>query len=114
MKHRAQILVIRGLFLVALFGYVLGQPATSNSLASRVAGVFAANCFSWSGEDLLVKFWNSGTLEEVGSLDQQSDWVSVLDISPDGLTLVLGRYDGTVSFVPIPPGPDRREYQIAR
>ena len=67
-----------------------------------------------SGEDLLVKFWNSDTLEELDSLDQQSDWVSVLDISPDGRTLVLGRYDGTVSFVPIPPGPDRKEHQIAR
>ena len=61
-----------------------------------------------SGEDLLVKFWNSGTLEELDSLDKQSDWVSVLDISPDGRTLVLGRYDGTVSFVPIPP--DRKEH----
>ncbi len=67
-----------------------------------------------SGEDLLVKFWNSATLEELNALEKQSDWVCALDISPDGRTLALGRYDGTMSLLPIPSEAATKEYQVGR
>ncbi len=66
-----------------------------------------------SGEDLLVKFWDSHTLEETGSLEKQPDWVSVLAVSPDGRSLALGRYDGTLKVVPVPGESTGREDQIA-
>ena len=66
-----------------------------------------------SGEDLLVKFWDSQTLEEIGSLENQSDWVSVLAVSPDGRSLALGKYDGNVSVVPVPRESAERENPIA-
>jgi WD40 repeat protein len=36
-------------------------------------------------------------LDLVGVIDNQSDWVEALDISPDGTWLAAGRYNGTLS-----------------
>jgi WD40 repeat protein len=36
-------------------------------------------------------------LDLVGDIDNQSDWVDALDISPDGTLLAAGRYNGTLS-----------------
>jgi WD40 repeat protein len=36
-------------------------------------------------------------LDLVGVIDNQSDWVEALDISPDGTRLAAGRYNGTLS-----------------
>ena len=51
-----------------------------------------------AGSDRVVKIWNADTWAEVRTLDRQSDWPQALAWSPDGRTLAVGRYDGTVSL----------------
>jgi len=43
-----------------------------------------------------IRFRNP-KLDLVGVIDNQSDWVEALDISPDGTWLAAGRYNGTLS-----------------
>ena len=51
-----------------------------------------------AGSDRVVKIWNADTWAELRTLDRQSDWPQALAWSPDGRTLAVGRYDGTVSL----------------
>lgn len=46
--------------------------------------------------DRAVKIWNMDTGEASRVLDLQPDWVLSMALSPDGKTLALGRYDGSI------------------
>jgi WD40 repeat protein len=59
-----------------------------------------------------VKIWNGDTLALERTLTGQSDWVQSLAFSPDGHTLALGRYDGTVSM--LDPATGRRVQELIR
>jgi len=51
-----------------------------------------------SSADGSIRFRDAATLDPLGVLNGQSDWVDALAISPDGKWLAAGRYDGTVSL----------------
>jgi dipeptidyl aminopeptidase/acylaminoacyl peptidase/mono/diheme cytochrome c family protein len=59
-----------------------------------------------------VKIWNAEALALERALTGQSDWVQSLAFSPDGRTLAMGRYDGTVSV--IDPATGRRLQDLIR
>ena len=48
--------------------------------------------------DRTIKVFDAETLDEVASLDRQSDWVMSLAFSPDGSRFVAGRFDGSLSI----------------
>jgi WD40 repeat protein len=50
-----------------------------------------------SSSDGSIRFRDAATLDPLGVLPDQSDWVDALAISPDGKWLAAGRYDGTMS-----------------
>ncbi len=52
-----------------------------------------------SSSDGSIRFRNAETLDPLGVLENQSDWVDALAISPDGKALAAGRYDGTLSVL---------------
>ena len=45
-----------------------------------------------------MKIWDADTGTERRTIEGQSDWPQALAWSPDGRTLAVGRYDGTVSL----------------
>ena len=47
--------------------------------------------------DRTIKVFDAETLEELASLDGQSDWVMSLAFSPDGRHFAAGRFDGSLS-----------------
>jgi len=51
-----------------------------------------------SGEDALVKVWNTRTMTATQTLEAQSDWLMALALSPSGEHLVAGRYDTTLAL----------------
>ena len=51
-----------------------------------------------SSSDGSIRFRDAVTLDPLGVLNDQSDWVDALAISPDGKWLAAGRYDGTLSL----------------
>jgi WD40 repeat protein len=51
-----------------------------------------------SSSDGSIRFRDAGTLDPVGVIGHQPDWVEALSISPDGKRLAAGRIDGTVSL----------------
>jgi len=51
-----------------------------------------------SSSDGSIRFRDAATLDPVGVLPGQPDWVDALAISPDGKWLAAGRYDGTLSL----------------
>ena len=51
-----------------------------------------------SSSDGSIRFRDAATLDPLGVVPDQSDWVDALAISPDGKWLAAGRYDGTLSF----------------
>jgi WD40 repeat protein len=51
-----------------------------------------------AGADKLLKFWDAAKLEELYSVERQSDWIFSLAFSPDGKRLAAGRYDGSIVF----------------
>ena len=51
-----------------------------------------------SSSDGSIRFRDAATLDPLGVLPDQSDWVDALAISPDGKWLAAGRYDGTLSL----------------
>jgi len=51
-----------------------------------------------SSADGSIRFRNAATLDPVGIIAHQPEWVEALSISPDGTRLAAGRFDGTVSL----------------
>jgi len=51
-----------------------------------------------AGADKRLKLWDAATLEEIRTVEKQSDWVFSLLFSPDGKRLAVGRYDGSITF----------------
>lgn len=51
-----------------------------------------------SSSDGSIRFRDAATLNPVGVIDHQPDWVEALGISPDGNELAAGRYDGSLSL----------------
>jgi len=51
-----------------------------------------------SSADGSIRFRDAVTLDPLDVLNNQSDWVDALAISPDGKWLAAGRYDGTLSL----------------
>ena len=51
-----------------------------------------------SGEDALVKVWDTATMMATQTLEAQSDWLMALALSPGGDYLVAGRYDTTLAL----------------
>ncbi|MEO8024854.1 MAG: WD40 repeat domain-containing protein [Bryobacteraceae bacterium] len=47
--------------------------------------------------DKTIKFLRLPNLEEVRVIDGQSDWANGLAFSPDGRSLAVGRYDGSIT-----------------
>ena len=51
-----------------------------------------------SSADGSIRFRDAATLDPVGIIAHQRDWVEALSISPDGTRLAAGRFNGTVSL----------------
>jgi WD40 repeat protein len=51
-----------------------------------------------SSSDGSIRFRDAVTLDPLGVLNNQPDWVDALALSPDGKWLAAGRYDGTLSL----------------
>lgn len=51
-----------------------------------------------SGEDNDVKLWDLPALTTRKALSEQADWPQGLALSPDGLRVAVGRFDGSLSF----------------
>jgi WD40 repeat protein len=51
-----------------------------------------------SSSDGSIRFRDAATLNPVGVIDHQPDWVETLGISPDGTWLAAGRYNGSLSL----------------
>jgi tricorn protease-like protein len=51
-----------------------------------------------SSADESIRFRDAITLNPLGVIDHQSDWVEALCISPDGKRLAAARYDGSLSL----------------
>jgi hypothetical protein len=49
-----------------------------------------------TGADKTIKLWNAATLDEIKMLEHQPDWVFTMAYTPDGKSLAVGRYDGSV------------------
>jgi len=51
-----------------------------------------------SSSDGSIRFRDAATLDPLGVIAHQPDWVEALSISPDGTRLAAGRFNGTVSL----------------
>jgi len=51
-----------------------------------------------SSADGSIRFRDAATLDPVGIIAHQPDWVETLSISPDGTRLAAGRFNGTLSL----------------
>lgn len=51
-----------------------------------------------SSSDGSIRVRDAATLNPVGEIPHQSDWVDALTLSPDGKWLAAGRFDGTLSI----------------
>lgn len=51
-----------------------------------------------SSSDGSIRFRDAASLNPVGVIEHQPDWVEALGISPDGNTLAAGRYNGSLSL----------------
>ena len=51
-----------------------------------------------SSSDGSIRFRDAATLDPVGVIAHQPDWVEALSISPDGTRLAAGRFNGTLSL----------------
>ena len=56
-----------------------------------------------SSEDRTIKIWETANFEQVGVLENQSDVCAALAIAPDASHLFVGRLDGTVQRIAMPP-----------
>ena len=51
-----------------------------------------------SSSDGSIRFRDAATLDPVAVIEHQPDWVEALSISPDGMRLAVGRFNGTLSL----------------
>ncbi|HMD83087.1 MAG TPA: LpqB family beta-propeller domain-containing protein [Terriglobia bacterium] len=51
-----------------------------------------------SSSDGSIRFRDAATLDPIGVIAHQPDWVEALSLSPDGTRLAAGRFNGTVSL----------------
>lgn len=51
-----------------------------------------------SSSDGSIRIREAATLNPIGTIGNQSDWVDALSLSPDGKWLAAGRFDGTLSI----------------
>jgi hypothetical protein len=51
-----------------------------------------------SGEDAIVKLWDTETMTATRTLEPQSDWLMALALSPAGEYVIAGRYDTTLAL----------------
>jgi WD40 repeat protein/mono/diheme cytochrome c family protein len=51
-----------------------------------------------SSADGSIRIRDASTLDPIGIIAHQSDWVDAMTLSPDGKWLVAGRFDGTLSI----------------
>jgi WD40 repeat protein len=51
-----------------------------------------------SSSDGSIRFRDAATLDPIGVIDHQPEWVEALGISPDGKWLAAGRFDGSLSL----------------
>jgi uncharacterized protein with WD repeat len=51
-----------------------------------------------SSSDGSIRFRDAATLDPVGIIAHQPDWVEALSVSPDGTRLAAGRFNGTLSL----------------
>ncbi|MGH9342400.1 MAG: eIF2A-related protein [Terriglobia bacterium] len=51
-----------------------------------------------SSSDGSIRIRDAATLNPVGEIPRQSDWVDAMGLSPDGKWLAAGRFDGTLSI----------------
>lgn len=57
-----------------------------------------------TGADKLIKLWDATNLNELKTLEPQSDWVMTMTFTPDGKNLIVGRFDGTAEIYEITTG----------
>jgi uncharacterized protein with WD repeat/mono/diheme cytochrome c family protein len=61
-----------------------------------------------TGADKVIKLWQADTLAEVRVFERQPDWVFAMAFSPEGNSLVVGRYDGSVTSYDVATGKGSR------
>ncbi|HSG68861.1 MAG TPA: hypothetical protein VLA12_00525, partial [Planctomycetaceae bacterium] len=87
-----------------------GQEGTNPILYSRFAHEqpIARVAFSpdgkvlcSSGQDQVLKFWETAGFTQTGLVGEQSDWPSAISYSRDSKSILVGRMDGTLNSYPI-------------
>ncbi len=66
-----------------------------------------------SSSDGSIRFRDAVTLNPIGVIDRQPDWVETLGISPDGTWLAAGRYNGSLSLYDVRTYKEIREPMMA-
>ncbi|MGH9470963.1 MAG: eIF2A-related protein [Terriglobia bacterium] len=88
--------------------YIWNLTATGGTLAqSLIADEGSILQIAWSpdGKEIItsssdgsIRIRDAATLDPIGTIPHQSDWVDALSLSPDGRWLAAGRFDGTLSI----------------
>ena len=90
-------------------GAVLQQSIIAHEAeVTRIAYLPDGDRLVSASADRTVKIWNLRTGEVARVFPQQPDWVLGLAVSPDGATVAVGRYDGSIARYatagPLPAG----------
>ncbi len=79
-------------------GELLNVLIAHESTILRIAYSTDGKKIVTAAADRTIKVFDAETLDELASLDSQSDWVMSLAFSPDGSRLAAGRFDGSLSI----------------
>ncbi|HTV56954.1 MAG TPA: hypothetical protein VMI06_18825, partial [Terriglobia bacterium] len=87
--------------------YIWNLSQTGGTLAqSLIADEGSILQIAWSpdGKEIItsssdgsIRIRDAATLDPIRTIPRQSDWVDAMSISPDGMWLAAGRFDGTLS-----------------